>query len=386
MLQRARRPQATTPHPLAETRRNAIVRAVERSRLSVVTVRVTGPPRLPTALERLFFYPFDTSGPTHEQWWGSGFVVDPAGYILTNEHVVRGAHEVVVSIGDERRGGSFPAEVVGTAPEFDLALLRLPAVSRPGGLLGDGEPIVVPVTVGDSDDLMVGEWAIAIGSPFGSQLATTTPSVSVGVISALRRDVPPPDDAQVRWPYFKMIQTDAIINEGNSGGPLVNAAGEVVGINTIKLASSNRVNFSIPINTAQWVWRELRDYGVVRRPWIGWELEELDPALRAQWQLPEEEGVLTVRRVEPGSPAADGGVQPGDILLSLQGWSAYSRARAERILFGLPVGGRVEVELLRGGQLRRVLLQLREDPTARADREARSNTRRDRNDSRSAAP
>jgi serine protease Do len=252
--------------------------------------------------------------------------------------------------------------------------------------LGDGEPIVVPVTVGDSDDLMVGEWAIAIGSPFGSQLATTTPSVSVGVISALRRDVPPPDDAQVRWPYFKMIQTDAIINEGNSGGPLVNAAGEVVGINTIKLASSNRVNFSIPINTAQWVWRELRDFGVVRRPWIGWELEELDPALRAQWQLPEEEGVLTVRRVEPGSPAADGGVQPGDILLSLQGWSAYSRARAERILFGLPVGGRVEVELLRGGQLRRVLLQLREDPTARGEREARSNTRRDRNDSRSAAP
>jgi len=370
-------PQSADSATVHETRRNAIVRAVERSHLSVVTVRVTGPPRIPSPLERLFFYPFDVRSPTHEQWWGSGFVVDAAGYILTNEHVVRGAHEVVVSIGDEQRGGSFPAEVVGTAPEFDLALLRLPAVSRPGGLLGDGEPLVVPVTVGDSDDLMVGEWAIAIGSPFGSQLAATTPSVSVGVVSAVRRDVPPPDDTQVHWPYFKMIQTDAIINEGNSGGPLVNAAGEVVGVNTIKLASSNRVNFSIPINTARWVWQELRDFGEVRRPWLGWELKELDPALRAQWQLPEEEGVLTVGNVAPQSPAAAGGVQPGDVLLTMQGMPAYSRARAERILFGLPVGSQIEIELLRGGHLRRVLLQLGEDPTARAEREAHSRTRVD---------
>jgi len=368
-------PAAASPNSIDATRRNAIVRAVERSRLSVVTIRVTGPPRTATPLERLFWYPFDVQGPTHEQWWGSGFVVDAAGYILTNEHVIRGAHEVVVSVGDEQRGGSFPAEVVGTAPEFDLALLHLPAVSRQGGLLGDRDPLVVPVQVGDSDDVMVGEWAIAIGSPFGPQLATTTPSVSVGVVSAVRRDVPPPDDAQVRWPYFKMIQTDAIINEGNSGGPLVNAAGEVVGVNTIKLASSNRVNFSIPINTAKWVWQELRDYGVVRQPWIGWNLNELDPSLRAQWQLPEEEGVLTVGSIEPQSPAAAGGVQPGDVLLSMQGLAAYSRARTERILFGLPVGSRIEVELLRGGHLRRILLVLDENPTARSEREARSRSR-----------
>ena len=379
VMSRERKPQATEaaadPTGAAATRRNAIVRAVERSRLSVVTVRVTGPARTATALEKLFWYPFNLQGPTHEEWWGSGFVVDAGGYILTNEHVVRGAHDVVVSIGDEQRGGgSFAAEVVGTSLEFDLALLHLPAVSRPGGL-GDGDPVVVPVQVGDSDDIMVGESVIAIGSPFGHQLATTTPSVTVGVVSAVRRDVPPPDDAQTRWPYFNVIQTDAIINEGNSGGPLVNAAGEVIGVNTIQLASSNRVNFSIPINTAKWVWQELRTYGVVRQPWIGWNLKELDPSVRAQLQLPEEEGILIVGSVEPQSPAAAGGVQPGDILLNMQGMEPYSLARAERILFGLPVGSRIEVELLRGGHLQRVLLELGEDPTARSEREARSRTR-----------
>jgi len=375
-LQRAAAGVAAANHATASaSRRNAIVRAVEIGRRSVVTVRVTGAPRAPTELERLFWYPFDVGGVRQDQWWGSGFVIDARGYVLTNEHVVRGARDVVVSLGDDERGGSLPATIVGTAPEFDLALLRLPPDFAAWEAGFGSDSLVVPARLGDSDGLLLGESAIAIGSPFGQQLGSIEPSVSVGVVSALRRDVPPPDETTRVWPYFKMIQTDAIINEGNSGGPLLNADGEVVGVNTIKLANTNRLNFSIPINTVKWVWQELRDYGEVRKPWVGWVVEEMPLEVRRQLQLPEEEGVLTVARVVPGSPAETAGIRAGDVLLAIQGLAAYSLARAERIVFGAPIDGRIEVELLRDGHPRRVLVRIAEDPTARAEREARARER-----------
>jgi serine protease Do len=223
---------------------------------------------------------------------------------------------------------------------------------------------------------MVGEWAIAIGSPFGSELGSVDPSVSVGVISAVQRDLPSPDPRRGPGPYWEMIQTDAAINEGNSGGPLVNADGEVIGVNTVDFASirahSTGLHFAIPIDTARWVASELRAYGEVRTPWIGWELAEIAPEVRERLALPEEEGVLRIAVVVPQSPADRAGVRVDDTLLTIRGLDPYSQARAARLLFGTRVGADVAIELLRDGQVVRTVVHVVEDPASKAAREARA--------------
>jgi S1-C subfamily serine protease len=270
---------------------------------------------------------------------------------------------------------SLPAERVGVAPQYDLALLRVEQPGTGGPLADDGDPFV-PATLGTSEDLMVGEWAIAIGSPFGSELGSVDPSVSLGVISAVQRDLPAPDPRFGPGPYLEMIQTDAAIDEGNSGGPLVNANGEVIGVNAVDFqsvrAGSTGLHFAIPIDTARWVASELLQYGEVRTPWIGWVLEEVAPDVRARLELPEEEGVLRIIQVVRDSPAELAGIRPGDTLLSIRGFDPYSRARAARILFGTRVGADVEVELLRDGQVVRSVVHVIEDPYTKAEREARS--------------
>jgi serine protease Do len=372
------RPRSIPSDTVAESRRTALVVAASRTRPSVVTIRADGPRQVASAFDRLLWAPFAVQRTENFRWVGSGFLIDARGYVITNEHVVRDADNLVVSMGDERRGTSAPALIVGVAPEFDLALLKLPdgfGSERSG--IDDDEPLLVPAQLGDSDDLMVGEWVIAIGSPFGIDLGNE-PSVSAGVISAVQRDLPSPGPGRSAWPYLKMIQTDATINDGNSGGPLVNADGEVIGVNAARLegpVGDLGVGFSIPINTVKWVWEELRDYGEVRKPWIGWAVSEVAPDVRARLSLPEEEGVLTVTRVLPASPAERAGIRPGDVIRSINGLDAYSLARADRILFGTPVGGQVEVEILGDGQLRRVMVHVVEDPGTRAEREARHRRR-----------
>jgi serine protease Do len=301
------------------------------------------------------------------QWIGSGFLMDDDGYVVTTDHVVRGAEDVVVSLGD---GSSARAEIVGTAPRFDLALLRVVG--------SDLE--FSPAALGRSDDLMVGEWAIAIGSPFGNQLDDPQPSVSVGVISAVDRDIRPPENLNGSWPYFGLLQTDAAINTGNSGGPLVNADGEVIGVNMAIVATAAGqtnvgVNFSIPIQTVKWVVDELKTYGELRTPWVGWRLDEaVSPEVRDRLQVEERDGVLTVGLVEAGSPAAQAGIAPGDMVLSINGQNPYSRARADRILFDTRVGGApIHVEILRArdGQQRTVVVEVLENPITRRERQAR---------------
>jgi serine protease Do len=358
-----------------DSRRSAIVRAVESARGAVVTIRVEGRRREASAADDMLWFPFAVGRESTVQWVGSGFFVDADGYILTNEHVVRDAKRILVSVGDRSQGMSLTADRVGTAPQYDLALLR---VVHPGGggALGGGAAPFVPARLGRSDDLMIGEWAIAIGSPFGSELGSVDPSVSVGVISAVQRDLPSPDPRRGPGPYLEMIQTDAAINEGNSGGPLVNADGEVIGVNAVDFASirarSTGLHFAIPIDTARWVASELRDYGEVRTPWIGWVLEEIAPDVRERLALPEEEGVLRIASVVPQSPADAARLRPGDTLLHIRGLDPYSQARAARILFGTRVGADVDVELLRDGQVVRTVVHVVEDPTTKAAREARA--------------
>ena len=363
---------------LRDSRRNAIVRAVERARPSVVTIRVHGRQRIAKPQEELLWFPLAPGQQRDSERVGSGFFIDASGYILTNEHVVRGAERILISIGDATHGMSVQARLVGAAPQFDLALLQVPSIEplRVGDALGAGAPAIVPLDPGDSDELMVGEWVIAIGSPFGQELGILEPSVSVGVVSAVERDLPAATPGLGPSPYLKMIETDAAIHAGNSGGPLLDANGRVVGVNTVSFGTegsgTSGIHFAIPINTARWVWQELLEYGEVRKPWIGWSVADIAPEVSEAIQLPEDQGIVTVTQVVPTSPADQAGIRAGDVLLSLQGSEPYSRTRAERILFGTPVDANVTVDFFRDGQMHRTVVHVIEDPYTRAERERRA--------------
>ena len=349
------------------SRRNAIVNAVEAMQRSVVTISAAGPRTVSAPLPEMYRFPFRVRQTVSMQWIGSGFLLDTEGYVVTTEHVVHGAEDVVVSLGD---GSSAHAEIVGVAPRFDLALLRVKG--------SDLE--FSPARLGRSDDLMVGEWAIAIGSPFGNQLDDPQPSVSVGVISAVNRDIRPPPRYSGSWPYFDLLQTDAAINTGNSGGPLVNADGEVIGVNMAIVSTAAGktnvgVNFSIPITTVKWVAEELQTYGELRTPWVGWRLDEaVSREVRQRIQLAERDGQLLVGAVEPGGPAAKAGIAAGDILLAINGQNPYSRTRADRILFDTRVGGApISVDIIRAqdGQQATVVVEVLENPVTQRERKAR---------------
>ena len=355
--------------PLRQSRTTAIVTAVKMTRQCVVTIRAAGPVEVRSPMLDLFRFPAGRPRTVEREWVGSGFLVDAIGSVVTMAHVVEGATELSISLGD---GTSALAEVVGVAPRFDLALLRADlgvGTARSAALLGN------------SDDVLVGEWVIAIGSPFGDTVSDPQPSVSVGVISAVQRDMRPPEGSHGSWPYFNLLQTDAAINSGNSGGPLVNTNGEVIGVNMALLnpqmrAANVGVNFSVPINTVKWVVDELNLYGVVRSPWVGWRLAELmSPAARKEMGLAEEDGQLLVSAVEAGSPAERAGIRAGDLLMKINDLEPYSLPRAERILFETRVGDSIRAQLMKDGQPVDVMLEVLENPTVQAERLQRASRR-----------
>ncbi|MFO0583286.1 MAG: DegQ family serine endoprotease [Anaeromyxobacter sp.] len=225
---------------------------------------------------------------------GSGFIVSPDGVILTNAHVVNGAREIRVKLSDRRE---FPAKVVGTDKETDVAVLRIDAKGLPA------------VRLGDPSRTQVGEWVLAIGSPFGFENTATA-----GIVSARARSLP--DEG-----YVPFLQTDVAVNPGNSGGPLFNAAGEVIGINSQIFSRSGGymgLSFAIPIDVAMRVEGQLLAHGKVTRGRLGVTIQDVDQALARSFSLPKPEGAL-VSSVEAGSPAAKAGVEPGDVILSLDG-------------------------------------------------------------------
>src|SRR6266536_2825749 len=225
---------------------------------------------------------------------GSGVIVDPQGYILTNNHVVENAGSVEVRLSDDRK---FQATIVGRDPKTDLAVLK---ISAPGGAL----PVA---TLGDSDKLRAGQWAIAIGNPFG--LGRT---VTIGHISATGRT-----HVGVAT-YEAFIQTDASINPGNSGGPLLNIEGKVVGINTAMVSSGQGIGFSIPINMAREIMTQLINKGRVVRGWLGIVIQELTPELSQSFGVKKDGGIL-VADVMKDSPAEAAGLKPGDIVVEFNG-------------------------------------------------------------------
>jgi serine protease Do len=280
---------------------------------------------------------------------GSGVIVDPTGLVLTNEHVVHDATEITVTLTDGRQ---LPARVLGASPTYDLAVLKVEGTKLP----------VAPL--GDSESLMVGEWAVAIGNPFGYLLNDTQPTVTAGVISATRRDIK--SEVSQTGVYKNMIQTDASINPGNSGGPLVNALGEVIGINTFIFTAgggggSIGLGFAIPIDLAKRVLQEIKSYGRVRAAYPGMTVQEVTPYLARRLGYTELGG-LVVSRIDPSGPAAKAGVRAGDRIRRVNGQVVNSMDDAYRAIYGAGVGDRLDLEFERGGRRMEATLVLAEAP------------------------
>ncbi|MBC8072183.1 MAG: Do family serine endopeptidase [Deltaproteobacteria bacterium] len=265
---------------------------------------------------------------------GSGVIIDTRGYILTNNHVVDGADSLKVRLWDERE---LDATVVGTDPKTDLAVVRIQA---------DG---LVAALTADSEQVRVGQWVIAAGSPFG-----LSKTVTAGIVSAVGRG------GMDITEYGDFIQTDAAINQGNSGGPLIDLQGRVVGINTAifsQTGGSNGIGFAIPIDLAKVVLAQLIDHGSVERGWIGIVMAKLTPELATSFGYRGSEGVL-VDDIDPKGPGAKAGLRPGDIITALDGRSLRDMVALRNGVAQRRPGTKVKLAVFRDGKLERLDLQL----------------------------
>jgi len=281
---------------------------------------------------------------------GSGFLIDPAGVLLTNWHVVDRAEKVSVIVTG--RDGRYDAEIVGTDKQTDVAVLRL--VPRAG------EPAFTYAKLGDSDKLSVGEWVIAIGNPYGLE-----GSVSLGIVSAKGRDL------RTEQLLNDFIQTDAMIDHGSSGGPLINLRGEVVGINS--RGQGRGIGFTIPINTAKRVSGDLLDAGRIARGYLGVTIQPLPRELARYWGEPDAHGVV-VGSVAHGSPAEAAGIAVGDVLMSFDGEALRAEkdedlGQFQRLVALKSVGKEVSIELARGGERRKLRATLAAQPKYVPDEE-----------------
>jgi Do/DeqQ family serine protease len=259
-----------------------------------------------------------------EKSLGSGFIISKDGYIITNDHVVRDAETIKVRLSNDK---VHDGKIVGSDPKTDIAVLKIDAKSD------------LPVAVlGNSEKLEVGQWAIAIGNPFG--LSRT---VTVGVVSATGRT------GMGIEAYEDFIQTDAAINPGNSGGPLLNVYGEVIGINTAIVAAGQGIGFAIPVNMAKQVVPQLIKKGRVSRGWLGVTIQPVTEEIAQSFGLKEAKGVL-VSDVMGGSPAAKAGIKQGDVIIGFGGNPVKDVQNLQRMAAETPVGKRVEVRIFRGGK------------------------------------
>jgi serine protease Do len=258
---------------------------------------------------------------------GSGFVIDPSGLIATNNHVIDGADEIIINFHD---GSKLKVEkVIGRDTKTDVALLKV----------NPKKPLKA-VPLGSSSKMQVGDWVMAIGNPFG-----LGGSVSLGIISAKQRDIN-------SGPYDDYLQTDAAINKGNSGGPLFNMDGEVIGINTAIISptgGSIGIGFSVPSDTVASVVDQLKQYGEIRRGWLGVKIQTVTEDIAETLGLPENTGAL-VAGVTPDGPAAKSGIEGGDVILKFDGKDISTMRGLPRVVAQTPIGKSVDVELLRAGQ------------------------------------
>jgi serine protease Do len=324
-------------------RSNAIVVAAQKVSPSVVSITVV---QTKVVSASPFFSPFadeffrDFFGDFFPERYykqqirslGTGLIISSDGYIITNEHVISNATRINITLPDNRQ---FEGRVIASDVSHDLALLKIDRDDVPHA------------TLGDSDDLMIGEWVVAFGNPFGFLLEDTRPTVTVGVVSALNRSIKSTREDRV---YKNMIQTDAAINPGNSGGPLVNILGEVVGLNTAIFTSgggSEGIGFVRPINDVKKFINEAREHGRVRVPWIGLWIKDI-PQETAESSNIEPYGVL-VSGVDVESAAHGSGIKEGDRIISINGRSIERIADWNRFVSNVFVGDRLEVTFMRNG-------------------------------------
>ncbi len=286
---------------------------------------------------------------------GSGVIIDEQGYVLTNEHVVADAEKITVTAAD---GREFVGTVKGKDPRSDLAVIRIEGKKMP----------VAPL--GDSDSVRPGQWAVALGNPFGLvgvgpsvRAFGAEPTLTVGVISALHRQLP--RTSRHDRDYSDLIQTDAAINPGNSGGPLLNLQGEVIGVNVAILTSSRGfegIGFAIPINRAKGILSQLIEGRKVVYGWLGIQIQDITPDVAEYYGIQEREGVL-VYQVLPESPASTAGIQDGDIVKSFDGKPIHHSRELIDAVSQTKSGRRVPVELLRNGSRQTVQVEIGERPS-----------------------
>ncbi len=272
---------------------------------------------------------------TPRQGSGSGFIIDRAGYILTNNHVIEGAERITVTLAD---GRAFRAEVVGADPAIDVALVRIPE-----------SPTLPEAPLGNSDELRAGEWVCAIGNPLGY-----VHSVTVGVVSFIGRKL-------FDQSLDDYIQTDAAINFGNSGGPLINSRGEVVGINSAISSRASNIGFAVPINQAVAILPQLKAKGRVSRGFIGVTLTDVTPALQRALALTVDEGAL-VQDVTPQSPAERAGLRPYDVIVQVEGRPVLTNQELIRDISSRQPGTIARLEVVREGRRHPVTVKLAERP------------------------
>jgi serine protease Do len=317
------------PSPLASAGAPGFADLAEQVSPGVVNIQTsrTVSPQVPRQFEELWpFFNLPHGGEQKVPSLGSGFVISSDGYIVTNNHVVEEVDSIKVAF---QSGFELDAVVVGRDPKTDIALIKV-----------EPEQALPALPLGNSDTVRPGEWVVAIGNPFG-----LSHTVTAGIVSALGRNIG-------QGPYDDFIQTDAAINPGNSGGPLLNLAGEVIGINTAINPRANTVGFSVPINVAKTILPQLRDSGHVTRGWLGVYIQQITPEIAEAMGLEGDDGAL-VSKVDPNGPAAGSGIERGDVIIEFDGRAIDKMNELPRIVASTPVGKAVDAGRARRARGRR---------------------------------
>lgn len=325
---------------ISKTRRNIITETVKLASPAVVGINIIEIRQYRDPFSSFFDDPFfrqffGNRGNYSQKvkGLGSGFIISPDGYILTNDHVAGNASEITVTMTN---GAHYSAEIVGTDPVSDICLLKINASDLPY------------IRLGASDDIMIGEWVIAMGNPFGLFELNNKPTVTVGVVSATGMNLEPLNNRY----YLNMIQTDAAINGGNSGGPLLNSLGEVIGMNTLIFTAGGTdgsigLGFAIPINKVKRIVDELKNDGKINRDFnIGMRIQTIDQEIADYYQLQTSRGVI-VTQVSPESPAAKAGIKVGDIIVQIEDYNITNDKTIIGVFQEFRAGQTITVKLVR---------------------------------------
>lgn len=364
---------AFSAHPLAalngqaddvsSSRQNAITRSVRTCSPAIVGINVTETRQVeyqdPFGMDPFFSQFFGQRQPYREQYTvkglGSGFLISSDGYIVTNDHVAGNATKIVVTMTD---GKEYPAKIIGTDRTADVALLKIEATGLPS------------LRLANSDDVVVGEWAIAFGNPFGLFDINAKPTVTVGVVSNMGVNFTQPDERGEERVYRGMLQTDAAISSGNSGGPLVNSNGEVIGMNTViySTAQSSRgagsigIGFAIPINRVKRIIDRFQSDGVINRDfWTGMVVRSIDERVAKYYGLSVKTGVI-VERVINDSPADAAGIEPGDVIVEVDGLRIHRDEDVNVAILDGEVGKSIAMKVRRGEAEKSVTMILKQRP------------------------